>query len=246
MTRSQWLVGAAFLVGALIGCLAGRTLPASNCSVVGQSCDNDSDCCSYGCVNHLCVCNPDRDGGVCATNNDCCSPATCSNNACSGPSCGVNGEACILTSTCCVGSLCDAGSCVSCNAVQSLCVAPSDCCSGTCNGISRGCGCGDVSQECRNNSECCSGNCIFDGGLGNLMGGCACSPLGGACNNDDSCCNPGMAQCQLTPGQTLDAGWDGGLAPDGGGIGFCCASSGVSCTSTTPCCSGVCSSGMCQ
>lgn len=128
--RCIWL----FLVvsAALAGC-GNRTHAAPGCQQVGGSCTDDAACCSFGCVNSQCTCNP-YPGGICATSNDCCD--------------GFGGA-----------SRCTAGACESgCRAVKDVCKSNGQCCGQTCtDGKCVAPPCRNIGQACNENFTCCDG-----------------------------------------------------------------------------------------
>jgi hypothetical protein len=61
--------------------------PVTSCMTAGNACGQNSDCCSYGCQNGLCVPNP-VEGGTCRTTTDCALYRVCKSGACTTPPAG--------------------------------------------------------------------------------------------------------------------------------------------------------------
>src|SRR5207248_960205 len=99
MKLDRFLLGAFLAVGAVAACVGSHTVPPSTCKPMAAACSQDNDCCSLGCVDGGCACNPNVDGGgVCATTPDCCSPGICSDNACT---CSALHGLCVTAQSCC-------------------------------------------------------------------------------------------------------------------------------------------------
>lgn len=212
------------------------------------------------CAAATTVCKPS--GAVCTGVDDttCCEGSTCTllepGFRCSvgggGGECQPNGSACTVDAECC-SSGCDqgTGTCrVPCQGDGATCTVGSDCCaglgcnvpagatSGTCGG-GTGPTCAATGQGCALDTDCCPGGDTC------LEGVCAPAPTcGGAsqtCVVDGDCCTGLGCYTEGAAGQVVDC-------TDLSGLGcFCatpptttCAEVNTSCSSTVPCCSGLC------
>ncbi len=100
---------ATLLLAAVAGCrIKGDTQTdpvSSSCTTAGYACSDHGDCCSFGCLNGLCIANT-VDGGVCRTNNDCSYTMRCVSGHCrTGFTCNPTvGDSCTSNNDCCSGN----------------------------------------------------------------------------------------------------------------------------------------------
>lgn len=79
------------------------TSPDASCRPTGEACGENADCCSYGCVQGVCMRNP-LEGGMCRNSDDCGFPRVCVANHCTSEvQCRVDGDTCSFTNDCCSG-----------------------------------------------------------------------------------------------------------------------------------------------
>jgi len=162
------------------------------CTVMGEICQTNEECCSFGNSNlpdtacsadgsaMRCVDPPGcvDDGELCgyASSNNCCSGGSAN---CMPTSIGVT--RCFFSDTECIPT-------------GGECSFSDECCDGVCapdpNTGTLVCnpGCIPEGDQCTTDSDCCSGNCNSDGICGPEEDPCV--PLGGACIIAEDCCDP--------------------------------------------------------
>src|SRR5664279_248670 len=195
----------------------------STCSVTGDSCNIDSNCCtaragSCAKVANISRCTPlscRQVGDICT--DQCCS-RQCNGNQCAPPS---SQEYCLTQ-----GSDCSTGS---------------DCCSNVCSQGVNGrlsCfaldGCQPLGESCNDKSECCSRSCTDNGaGYRCSTTSIICASEGELCLNQTKCCPGAASNC--------GSAWFGLTRCSNSNIGpNYCIAKGLDCAYGAQCCTGHC------
>jgi hypothetical protein len=120
------------------GCNRGE---CASCSLNGDPCRSDSDCCSRSC-----------------NGNGLCQQGSCSDQGCG--QCAPSGGNCSQPADCCAGT-CIGGSCAACLALGASCRMDTDCCSLVCNSDGVCSPCLAAGSPCGSSAgtHCCSGHC---------------------------------------------------------------------------------------
>jgi hypothetical protein len=219
--------------------------PLGGCLVQDEACRTDSECCSGACnaagtsadgrpimrCANVGSCIPAGEvcGGSGATSNCCpngggdtgCEPASTGVRRCLGGdgSCTLPGDACDMTSDCCVDAFPEitcaegvGGTNVCCLPDGEECAFSDICCGGVCapgsDGVLRcGATCVADAMPCTADADCCGCACISDGAGGSVCtsdpaecGACTDADLGEFCDEDTPCCNPDAVVCNTGVG----------------------------------------------
>ncbi len=184
------------------------------CTVAGDACTRDGQCCSNVC---------DTVSGKCKSSVSVCSGA--------GSSCKVSTDCCNLQCDTARGVCASASSCVADNAA---CTTSGECCSQNCAGGK----CAPLTTACLTagnpctagdgggSAGCCSGLCVNDKCV---LGSSFCIQPGDACSRDTDCCG---GWCNKAQGATLGVCQD--VQTTGAGT---CTHDGVLCDGCGSCCS---------
>jgi hypothetical protein len=177
------------------------------CRVGGQSCSNNTDCCTFRCEAGVCSALQCKDNGVaCGSNGECCT-ANCAGGTCAAipgaGACKVMGQACTSGTQCC-STNCQGGFCVAaylgCRANNELCFGDAHCCSGACSkndGSAGFCrapsgGCIQDGLPCSSGTNCCSRVCSDPGtGATVCLPASGCRMTGNTCIDNQACCGGG-------------------------------------------------------
>ncbi len=195
--------------------MAGVVQCLDACKGNGVACAKAQDCCSLGCNGG--VCGPTKctvEGDSCTGNVDCCSGICAADHKCAidsaNSTCRPTGETCNSgpQSGCCLATptddLCDKTvnppRCglppAACRGTTATCAADADCCSGHCDPGTKKCStpCVPTSGGCTTGADCCASSCTngscdapqpppTDSGTGTV-----CSPIGVSCVTSSQCC----------------------------------------------------------
>jgi hypothetical protein len=185
------------------------------CTLSGDTCVTNAECCTDACVDNRCACAGDGDG--CTAHEQCCGGSCSPEGTCTALSgtCLTSGNRCGSHTECC-SHYCLAGTCSPspsyCVQAGDACAADDECCSGMCDrtvgdtlGLCRPvtgtgatcrpagevCGAGasgGTPEEC--GADCCGRACVPHGPTGVLI--CepptGCRPTGEICQVDADCC----------------------------------------------------------
>jgi hypothetical protein len=173
-----------------------------SCTLRGQTCASDGDCCSpYLCINNICDCSPD--GSRCKATANCClgGPPLFSQIICRYNRCGLRhvGETCMSAGDCGQSGyalVCPNGVC--CSPKFQYCAQASDCCNGFPCGTPVG---GTQTVCCIPNKSPVS--CSVDNDCCDYRASCSashecCIPSGAGCSTPSDCCS-GICQAGRCP-----------------------------------------------
>jgi hypothetical protein len=190
---------------------AGTDPGLPECTAVGATCVQSTECCSgvcdpktNKCASVVGVCA--GQGQACTAGPDCCSFQCGADHKCANTACVSDSGECTLDSQCC-GGACTNGSCAplnpACSTAGNACAADTDCCSG----------------QCGDNKTC-------------TLGGSYCIQPGDVCARSNDCCT---GSCTIADGASL-----GTCAEQPSGPAFCSGVDGVTCGDCGDCCSRLC------